>query len=112
MERLKDHFFEPIGQYLNFEKLARYLTKEKAEDRPNGAQAWTASRNLEKPAVFSERVPDDETIETPDGAFEIERQEQKTAYSSFRFIKYVVHIHGAGRPRAPKSGRRYRKRAV
>lgn len=90
MERLADHYFEPVGQYLNYEKLARYLCKEKAKDRPNGAQAWTASRNLDKPSIVSTRVSDDETIETPDGAFEIERQEQKTPYSSYRFIKYII----------------------
>lgn len=108
VERLADHYFEPVGQYLNYEKLARYLCKEKAEDRPNGAQAWTASRNLEKPSIVSTRVPDDETIETPDGAFEIERQEQKTAYSSFRFIKYVVPGAGRLQPAGPLVRRRKR----
>ena len=31
--------------------VARYITKEAAEDKPVGAQMWTRSRNLEKPTV-------------------------------------------------------------
>lgn len=37
-------------QYID---IARYITKEAAEGKPVGAQMWTRSRNLVKPAVQS-----------------------------------------------------------
>lgn len=39
---------ERIAGY-EFIEVAKYITKESAEDRPNGAQMWTRSRNLELP---------------------------------------------------------------
>ena len=81
--------FPDCWKYPNYAGVAGYLTKEKAEDRPNGAQAWTPSRNLERPAIQSIRVPDDMTIETPPGAIEIDRREAKNIYSSFRYLEYI-----------------------
>lgn len=42
MERIDDRPYIDV---------ARYITKEAAEDKPVGAQMWTPSRNLEKQFV-------------------------------------------------------------
>lgn len=41
-------------------EITKYIKKENTEDRPNGAQMWTRSRNLESPKVESSFIPDDE----------------------------------------------------
>lgn len=69
-------------------EIARYVTKENAEDKPNGAQMWTRSRNLEQPKVESCFVPDDETIQAPPGAYVLEREEKLNEYGSFSYLKY------------------------
>lgn len=72
-------------QYID---VARYITKENAEDKPNGAQMWTRSRNLAPPTVESYFVPDDETIQPPPGAYVLEREERMNEYGSFSYLKY------------------------
>lgn len=72
--------------------VARYITKENAEDKPNGAQMWTRSRNLELPKVESYFVPDDETITAPPGAYVLEREEKLNEYGSFSYMKYRLPL--------------------
>ena len=68
--------------------VARYITKENAEDKPVGAQMWTRSRNLVLPTVESYFVPDDETVQPPPGAHVLEREEKQNEYGSFSYLKY------------------------
>lgn len=79
VERIADH------QYI---EVARYITKENAEDKPNGAQMWTPSRNLVPPKVESYFVPDDETTQPPPGAYVLEREERQNEFGSFSYLKY------------------------
>lgn len=72
--------------------IARYITKENAEDKPNGAQMWTRSRNLKKPTVESSFVPDDETLQPPPGAYVLEREEKQNEYGSFSYLKYRLPV--------------------
>lgn len=72
-------------QYID---VARYITKENAEDKPNGAQMWTRSRNLVPPTVESYFVSDDETIQPPPGAYVLEREERLNEFGSFSYLKY------------------------
>ena len=81
VERIADH---------EYVEIAKYITKENAEDRPNGAQMWTRSRNLESPRVESCFVPDDETIAPPPGAYVLEREEKLNEYGSFCYLKYKL----------------------
>lgn len=86
----------PYGDMVDVERIAgrqyidvaRYITKENAEDKPNGAQMWTRSRNLVSPKVESYFVPDDEAIQPPPGAFVLEREERLNEFGSFSYLKY------------------------
>lgn len=78
---------ERIAGY-EFIEVAKYITKEAAEDRPNGAQMWTRSRNLELPKIESRFVSDDETISPPPGAHVLEREEKQNEYGGFSYLKY------------------------
>lgn len=79
VEKIQDH------EYIS---IAKYITKENAEDKPVGAQMWTRSRNLEQPKVESYFVPDDETIQAPPGAHVLEREEKQNEYGCFSYLKY------------------------
>lgn len=70
--------------------LALYLTKERTEDRPNGAQAWTGSKNLLQPKIETMWVSDEMTIEPPPGAFVIERESYQNEYGSYTYLKYKL----------------------
>ena len=63
--------------------VARYITKENAEDNPVGAQMWT--RNLEKPTVESTFIDDNETIQP-------EREEKHNEFGSFVYLKYLLPV--------------------
>ena len=82
---------ERIAGY-EFVEVAKYITKEAAEDRPNGAQMWTRSRNLELPKIESHFVSDDETIQPPPGAYVLEREEKQNAYGGFSYLKYRLPV--------------------
>lgn len=72
----------------DFAALAMYITKESVEGRPVGAQMWTRSRNLRKPAVDACFVPDDTTLAAPPGCYVLEKEEKVTEYGSYCYIKY------------------------
>lgn len=72
----------------DFAALAMYITKESVEGRPVGAQMWTRSRNLRKPAVETCFVPDDTTLTAPPGCHVLEKEEKVTEYGSYCYIKY------------------------
>lgn len=72
--------------------IARYITKEAAEDKPVGAQMWTRSRNLEKPKVESTFIDDSETIQPPPGAFVLEKEEKQNEFGHFIYLKYQLPI--------------------
>lgn len=84
----------------DYTELAMYMTKESVEGRPVGAQMWTGSRNLDKPKVEVDFVPDDTTLTVPAGCHIIEREEKITEYGSYCYIKY----------RLPKRPKRTQKR--
>lgn len=70
--------------------LAEYLTKEGIQDRPVGAQMWTASRNMEKPVIETAYVGNDETLTAPPGCHVLEREDRQTEFGSYCYIKYYV----------------------
>lgn len=78
---------EYIGQR-DYETWALYLTKESVAGRPVGAQMWTASRNMKKPVVRSEYVPNDTALAVPVGCHIIEKEERVTEFGSYCYIKY------------------------
>lgn len=72
----------------DFAALAMYITKESVEGRPVGAQMWTRSRNLDKPKVESDFVPDDTTLAASPGCYVLEKEEKIAEYGSYCYIKY------------------------
>ena len=86
---------EYVGQR-DYETLALYLTKESVTGRPVGAQMWTASRNLKKPVVRSEYVPNDTMLAVPIGCHIIEKEERVTEFGSYCYIKYRLPTHQSG----------------
>lgn len=91
VERIEDRPFIDV---------ARYITKEAAEDKPVGAQMWTRSRNLEKPHVESTFIDDNETIQPPSGAFVLEKEEKQNEFGNFIYLKYNLPVERkAFRPR-------------
>lgn len=86
----------------DYEPRARYMVKERAPDvegREPRLRAWTPSKNLKKPTVTSELVPDTRTITAPPGAFVLEMQEDHNSYGMFIYLKYIE-------PERDKPGRR------
>lgn len=79
VERIADR------QYID---VARYITKEAAEDKPVGAQMWTKSRNLEKPTMESTFIDDNEAVQPPPGSFVLEKEEKQNEFGSFTYLKY------------------------
>ena len=70
--------------------LARYLTKEAAEGKPNGVQSWTPSRGLTKPTVETSWVDGDETLTAPAGCYVIEREDKQNEFAGYSYIHYRI----------------------
>ena len=81
MERIADR---------DYGGLARYLTKEAAEGKPNGAQSWTPSRGLTKPTVETSWVDGDETLTAPAGCYVIEREDKQNEFAGYSYIHYRI----------------------
>lgn len=91
------------GQHDGYETRARYMVKERqpgAFGRKTGLRAWTPSRNLKKPEVSSELVPENITIAPPPGAYVLDRSGDTNTFGTYTYIKYLLPL--------PKRGRRWR----
>lgn len=101
------------GEQIQFERisdreyadLARYITKESADGKPNGAQLWTASKGLAKPTVEVSWIDENETLAVPAGCFVLERQEHQNEYGSFTYIKYRIEAHKPRKVRPRRTSR-------
>lgn len=86
---------EPLldGPTDSYEARARYLVKERQPGevgRKTGLRAWIPSRNLQKPEVTSELVPDTVTVQAPPGAYILDRRSEQNSYGSYSYIKYLL----------------------
>lgn len=71
--------------------LARYMTKEpRGGIAQHGKRCWTPSKNLDKPTMESEIVSDDLVLVAPPGAVVLEREEHRTEFGEFTYIKYFL----------------------
>lgn len=71
--------------------LAKYMTKEPRDGIPqHGKRCWTPSKNLDKPTTQSEIVSDDLVLVAPPGAVVLEREEHRTEFGEFTYIKYFL----------------------
>ncbi len=84
--------------------LARYMTKESNEEKPNGAQMYTTSRNMIRPKKYYEWVNESEIIATPKGAQELEREVFHNCWGQFYYLRYLLPIEAKKQkqPRKPK----------
>ncbi len=71
-----------------FEALARYMCKE-ARDKV-GQRCWSYTRNAKHPEVDTIRVENDEQVQVPKGALELQVSSYRDVHCSSRVIKYLV----------------------
>ena len=90
VQRLGSHFWDDNAGTVSFEKLSRYMCKERTDPGLVGAQGWTPSKNLARPAVSSQRVPDSAKLDPPAEAVLLERREEINAFGEFYFLKYAA----------------------
>lgn len=76
----------------DYEARARYMCKERP---PLGKQAWTPCRGLRRPVRETRMVDENEALEIPPEARIVARAEERNAWGSFEYVKYVL-------PRRPK----------
>ena len=89
----------------NYESLARYMCKE-ARER-SGLRSWSYTRSCRHPEVETFPVPDDTTIDVPEGAIVIIQENMRTEWTEYAFVKYLATAPVKLRKRTP---RRHRKR--
>lgn len=86
---------EPLldGPDDSYEARARYLVKERQPGEPGrktGLRSWIPSKNLVKPQVESELVPDTVTIAAPPGAFILDSHGEQNVYGAYSYLKYLL----------------------
>lgn len=99
VERLGSHFWDDNSGTVSFEKLSRYMCKERNDPGCVGARGWIPSKNLERPAVSSQRVPDSVQLDPPAGAVLLERRAEVNGFGEFYFLKYTTPPPGTKRIR-------------
>ena len=88
VERLRAHFRE--GGRVSWDKLARYMCKERVDPGDVGRQGWTPSKGLTQPVMKSRRVSDRDSVTVPEGAEILERRQEEGPWGSFMFVKYTA----------------------
>jgi len=95
IERLLD------GDFDSYEARARYMVKERHPGqlgRKVGLRAWVPSRNLVKPSVETQTVPEGVVVAAPPGAFVLDRHEESNGYGMYVYIKYLLPMRRHRRP--------------
>lgn len=90
-----------------YRTVAEYMTKEGVEGRPVGAQMWTGSKNIRKPRVVTRYVPNGTTLETPLNCHILEKEEKRTEFGSYCYIKYYKIPNYWNRKEAQAAGEKY-----
>lgn len=91
----------------DYGQLAAYITKEGVEGRPVGAQMWTGSKNIRKPRVVTRYVPNGTTLETPLNCHILEKEEKRTEFGSYCYIKYYKIPNYWNEKEAQAAGEKY-----
>lgn len=78
-----------ITKTKHFESLARYMCKE-ARDKV-GHRLWSGSRNLRRPEICTETVPETAELRIPKGARKLDDSgDVRTMYGHYRYVKYLA----------------------
>ena len=93
--------WEPVGK-LGFIGLAKYLTKEPMQYGREyvGDRLWTPSRNLEKPRITVEKVPDNYRPVPPKEAFDVEPELKENKFGSYYYVNYKLPWRNKGKRNA------------
>lgn len=86
---------EPLldGPMDDYAPRALYMVKERAPDAAGwkkSQRAWIPSKNLDKPIVTSELVPDTRTIAAPLGAHILDSGEHYNGHGGYKYLKYLL----------------------
>lgn len=83
--------WEPLGK-LGFVGMAKYLTKEPMRNGREyvGDRLWTPSRNLEKPKISVEQVPDNTRPVPPKEAFDVVPDARSNHFGSYYYVDYKL----------------------
>ena len=95
-----------VEKQRNYETQARYMCKE-ARERP-GLRSWSATRNCRRPEIETFPVPDDTTVQAPEGATVIVEENKRTEFAEYSFIKYLAVAPVQLRRQRPPARRRNR----
>lgn len=90
------------GEFDSYEARARYMVKERQPGefgRKTGLRAWVPSRNLRKPEVETQLVPEGVIVAPPPGAFVLDRDEKSNGYGMYVYIKYLMPARPKPQPR-------------
>lgn len=70
---------------------AQYMTKE-YDEKPNGAQTWSGSKNLKRPITRREWIKDNEVIDFPPDADPRSRsiERYQNDFGEFIYLKYLI----------------------
>lgn len=96
-----DKYWQPQGNYIEYETIAMYMTKEAAPGagKPNGARKWTSSQNLRRPKTEKvQRVADSTDITAPIGAYVLDSFTRRTPYAEYKYLFYVIPLTPNERP--------------
>lgn len=93
--------WEPIGK-LGFVGLAKYLTKEPMQHGREyvGDRIWTPSRNLEKPRITVEKVPEGYRPVPPKEAFDVDPELRENKFGSYYYVDYKLPWAGKQKKKA------------
>lgn len=87
-----------------YESLARYMCKE-ARER-SGLRSWSYTRSCRKPEIETFTVPDDTTLDVPEGATVYVQEAKRTEWAAFEFVKYLAVSPVILRKRTPRKRRK------
>lgn len=80
-------------QYID---IARYMTKEAAEEKPNDTRMFVCSRNLARPRKTYEWIKDNETVTIPQNAELLEHESLMNQWGEFIYFKYIERENNRG----------------
>ena len=72
-----------------FIDIARYMTKEAAEEKPNDTRMYVCSRGLKRPKKYYEWIKDNETVIIPRNAELLEHEALVNQWGEFIYYKYI-----------------------
>lgn len=93
-----------VDREKNYESLARYMCKE-ARER-SGLRSWSYTRSCRHPEVETFPVPDDTVVQIPDDATVIVREQKRTEWAEYEFVKYLATAPVKLRRGRPKARRK------